>query len=389
MIITCIKILIAKTIGVFFRLLGLQNVILIEAERGTRENTQAVFFEMLRRGWDGKYHIVLVSDAPKSLDHLTSKRVSVRQRVKHDSGFLTRTRLTIQKLRAVMIIDENLMIHKWMPETIHIYLSHGSPVKSTHDYYNCLDDTDYALCQSEFWRPIESYQLIIPAEKLIIKGFPRNDALFSSCVSMAELFRKEYNKVVVWYPTFRQRNYRPNSHDLENGIIPVIHDEAVARQINEIAARYGILIVVKPHPVQDLSRIKALELDHLKFIYDEFFIEQGITAHEFLAKTDAMITDYSSIVFDYLLTGKPIALTWEDFEEYKERVGFAIDMELLRSSSTMLDTAEDFDVFFRELVAGNDPYREKRERLMHLTNRYTDGRSTERVVNWLETLLKD
>lgn len=384
-----IKIFIGKTIGLLIRLFGLRNVIMIEAERGTRENTQAVFAEMLRRGWDKKYRFVLVSDHPASLAHWKSKRISVRRRVNYESGFLTRMRLTLKKLRAVMIIDENLMIRKWMPETLHIYLSHGSPVKSTHDFYFCTDDTDFSLCQSEFWRPIESYQMQIPEEKLIIKGFPRNDALFSSRVSMTELFGTEYKKVVVWYPTFRQRNYRPDAHDLEKDAgIPVVQNEAAALRINEIAAKYGVLIVVKPHPVQDLAFVKTLNLDHLKFIYDDFFIEHGITAHEFLAKTDALITDYSSVIFDYLLTGKPVALTWEDFEEYKEKVGFAIDMEMLRPCAEMLDTPEDFERFFRDLTEGNDPHREKREALMRLTNQYIDGNSTKRVVDWLESLLE-
>lgn len=63
-------------------------------------------------------------------------------------------------------------------------------------------------------------------------------------------------------------------------------------------------------------------------------------------------------------------------------------MDLLRSCSVKLETAEDFEPFFRDLVAGNDPLREKRDELMHLTNYYTDGNSTKRVVDWLETLLK-
>lgn len=387
-VISSIKKIVGKHIGLVFRILGLQNVIIIEAEQGTRENTQAVFSEMLQRGWTEKYRFILVSDDPSSLAHWRSKQISVYRRVNYESGFITRMCLTYQKLRAVMIIDENLMIRKWGPDTCHIYLSHGSPVKSTHDFYNCTDDTDFSLCQSDFWRPIESYQLKIPEEKLVIKGFPRNDAIFSSRVSMVELFGKKFRKVVVWYPTFRQRKNRYCSQNTTSSAIPVIHDEVAARKVNEIAAKYGVLIVIKPHTMQDLSQIVTSALDHLKFIYDDFFIEHGLTAHEFLAQTDAMITDYSSIVFDYLLTGKPIALTWEDFEEYKERVGFAIDMNLLRSCSSLLYNPEDFDAFFRDLVEGNDPLRERREELMHLTNQYTDGNSTKRVVDWLETLLK-
>ena len=66
---------------------------------------------------------------------------------------------------------------------------------------------------------------------------------------------------------------------------------------------------------------------------------------------------------------------------------FAIDMDIMRSCSYMLDSADDFDQFFRRLVEGDDPLRKKREEIMRLTNQYTDGNSTQRVVDWLETLL--
>ena len=63
-------------------------------------------------------------------------------------------------------------------------------------------------------------------------------------------------------------------------------------------------------------------------------------------------------------------------------------MDILRTSAELLNTPEDFERFFRDLTSGSDPYREKREELMHLTNRYTDGHSTERVVDWMESLLR-
>jgi Putative glycosyl/glycerophosphate transferases involved in teichoic acid biosynthesis TagF/TagB/EpsJ/RodC len=278
-------------------------------------------------------------------------------------------------------------IPKRDPKTIHVYLSHGSPIKSVRDYYTCTPDTDFALCLSDFWKPIESYERAIPEERFVVKGSPRNDALFSDCVSMAELFGKEYKKVVVWYPTFRQHKNHNEKQVVHVESLPVLHDAEAVRRVNEIAAKYGVLIVLKPHPAQDLALIHELELDHLKFIDDSFYREHGISAYEFLGQTDALITDYSSVLFDYLLTGKPVALTWEDFEEYKKKIGFAIDMELLRPCAEMLDTPEDFERFLGDLAAGNDPHREQREELTRLTNRYVDGEATKRVVDWLESLL--
>lgn len=376
-------------IGAILRLFRLSNVIIFEVEHGARDNARAVLHEVLRRDWNKRYRIILLSDDPGSIQLRRIKRVTVLKRIEYGDSWFAKMRMRWLHLRACLIIDENKQIRKRNPNTTHIYLSHGSPVKSTHDYYNCSEDTDFSLCQSEYWRPIESYQLKIPEDKLIIKGFPRNDVLFSTSASFTGLFSEEYRAVVTWYPTFRQNKRYSEARHTESAAIPILHDETAAKQINSIAAKYGVLLVVKPHPAQDLSRIQALDLDHLKVITDEFFERHGITSYEFLGKTDALITDYSSVIFDYLLTGKPIALAQEDYEEYEKKVGFAIDMNLLRSCAVQLETAEDFEPFFRDLVEGNDPLREKRDELMHLTNQYTDGHSTERVVDWLETLLKN
>lgn len=374
--------------GAILRFLGLQNIILIEMESVQRENTRAVFREMLRRGWDKKYQIVLAAYKPELIRGWETKHVTVIKRVEYGDSWTSMMRMRWLRLRSCMILDENLQISKYDPKTLHVYLTHGSPVKSIHDYYFCTSDTDFSLCQAELWRPIESYQFMIPEGRLVIKGFPRNDAFFNSSVSMAELFGKEYQKVVVWYPTFRQRVDRNCPQNTESAPIPILHDEEAAKRINAIAARYGVLIAVKPHPVQDLSLIKALDLDHLKVITDDLFVSRGIASYEFLAKTDALITDYSSVIFDYLLTGNPIALAQEDYEEYEKKVGFAIDMDLLRSCAVNLGSAEDFERFFHDLVSGNDLLREKREALMRLTNQYIDGNSTKRVVDWLESLLE-
>ena len=382
--------IIYKLLGTILHFVGLKNVILIEAERATRENTEAVFREMLHRGMNKHYRIVLISDAPTAISHWKTKHVMIIKRVNYGDSWTSLMLMRWLHVRACMIIDENKQLDKRTQDTAHVFLSHGSCVKSVREYYSCTPDTDYMLNQSEFWKPINEYQFKISRGKLVTLGYPRNDILFSSQLDLVELFGKKYVKVVVWYPTYRQHWKQPELGLGQKAFgIPIMHNEEAARRINDYAAKYNILLVVKPHPVQDVSFIQDLNLDHLKIVTDQLFLDHHATSYAFLSKTDALIPDYSSVVFDYLLTGKPIALTLEDYEEYEKKVGFAIDMNLLRSCATMLDTPEDFDAYFRDLVEGNDPLREKREALLHLTNQYTDGHSTERVVDWLETLLKN
>ena len=66
---------------------------------------------------------------------------------------------------------------------------------------------------------------------------------------------------------------------------------------------------------QDISYIQKYALSNICFIDDAFFRRNNITSYEFVGSCDALITDYSSIYFDYLLCGKPAAVIWEDIEE--------------------------------------------------------------------------
>ena len=377
-----------KILIAFLRFFRLQNAIVIEMERGTRPNTEAVLREMLARKWNQKYLFVLVSDCPEKIAFLKAKHIKIIHQPVTAKIDWKRIKFTWYKLRAVLILDENRQLKKFNPSTVRVFLTHGSPAKSLKKYYNCRPDADYMLNQSEFWKPINAAEFVIDEKKLVTLGYPRNDGLFGRRVDVKGLFETPCRKIVVWYPTYRQHSTdRSEGHYRGSMGIPVIHDEDTALRINDLARKYDVLLVIKPHPSQDLSYIRNLSLDHIVFIDDDFLWDHGIQSYPFLAGTDALITDYSSVFFDYLLTQKPIALTFEDYELYAEQVGFAIDMDIMRSCSYMLDSADDFDQFFRRLVEGDDPLRKKREEIMRLTNQYTDGNSTQRVVDWLETLL--
>jgi uncharacterized membrane protein YciS (DUF1049 family) len=296
-------------------------------------------------------------------------------------------RLFWLRARAVAIVDCNGQLQKLRPETVHLYLTHGSPLKSVHDYYFCDPTTDWALSQAPFFDAVNSYEFHIPPEKLVTLGFPRNDDLFTHKCDLKDIFGAEFDRFVVWYPTYRQhKNNLVATTDIS---VPVIHDPAAAAAVNEAARATNTLVIVKPHPAQDLSHIRALELSHLRFIDDGLFAAHGITSYEFLACTDALITDYSSVLFDYLLTGKPVGLTFEDIDAYAKQPGFAIDPQPLRESAAPLDTPDDFRTFFEQLAAGDDPLRAKRLQLTKLTNQYTDGHSAERVAAFLAERLRE
>ena len=89
--------------------------------------------------------------------------------------------------------------------------------------------------------------------------------------------------------------------------------------LNGFLAEKRVLLVFKPHPAQDLSVMKDLNCSNIRFIYNDYMLGRGIQTNELLAQTDALITDYSGIYYDYLLTDKPIGVTLDDYEDYKQQ----------------------------------------------------------------------
>ena len=293
------------------RLLSLlpgKPVILLESAPPLGDNTGALYRTLLAQGWNDRYRLVWVVPDPAAFRNVHEKNVSFAG----TRGTWALLRLFWLRARAAAIVDCNGQLQKLRPETVHLYLTHGSPLKSVHDYYFCDPTTDWALSQAPFFDAVNSYEFHIPLEKLVTLGFPRNDDLFTHKCDLKDIFGAEFDRFVVWYPTYRQhKNSLVATTDIS---IPVIHDPAAAAAVNEAARATNTLVIVKPHPAQDLSHIRALELSHLRFIDDGLFAAHGITSYEFLACTDALITDYSSVLFDYLLTGKPVGLTFEDID---------------------------------------------------------------------------
>lgn len=372
------KQLIKKILAFFLCLVPLKKHILLESNPVLGDNTGALYRKMLEKKCNERYKLYWVVPEPKKYADTKEKNVYFIGR----KTFADKLKYNALRLNASAIIDCNDQIPKLNPKTLHIYLTHGSPIKSVKDYYYCDPSTDYLISQSEFFDGINSTEFHFPKDKIVALGFARNDDMFSKRADLKQIFGENYEHFIVWYPTYRQhKSVDINTTDIS---IPVIHDEKNAIAINEAAAKSGTLIIVKPHPAQDLSRIKAIRLSNIIFIGDELFDKHGITSYEFLASTDALVTDYSSVFYDYLLTDKPIGLTFEDYEQYAVKPGFALDTDILKNGSEMLDDAEKFKAFINRVAAGEDIKKQPRESLKMLTNKYTDAHSADRALAFIE-----
>ncbi len=358
-------------------LIPTKKIIVFESVPDLSDNTKAVFDEMIRRGMNQRYKMVwLVSKKTDALPQYPNVSYFTKGFSKKSLAWW------YYRLFAKVNICCNQVVSTFRRGQTSFYLTHGTAIKSVRSYYTLPQSIDYVVVDGEGTREMMAYELNYDFQKTVALGFPRNDVLTQDTAQMVHaLFPgHEDEKIAVWYPTFRQHK---NGMTATTKPLPFLHDEEQASKLNELASKAGVLLVLKPHFAQDISKIQAQNFSHIHFINDSFFTEHNLTSYEFIAGCDAMITDYSSVYHDYLICDKPIGLVWEDYEEYKNTVNFAVDMDHYMKAGEKIYTMDDFDVFLHNLSTGNDLLKNERAEISAWSNYSRDGKSAQRVTDFI------
>ena len=345
--------------------------IVFESYPDMGDNPKAVFDEMIRRGLNKKYILTwLIFD-----DFIDYPQIENVEYVKKGTPEYSRAMYT-----AKCFICCNRFVYSDLNKQKSFFLTHGMYVKNPKAYYKVPDEIDYCLSSSEELKEMQSNAISAPLDKMFALGYPRNDILSTFKTDLSKYFGK-YDKYIVWYPTFRQHNSGMGTGSVHP--FPIIWDEESAIKLNESAKKNNVLIILKPHFVQDTTKITNLGLSNLKLIDDMFFKKNNLTSYEFVASCDALLTDYSSIYFDYTLCDKPIGLTWDDYEEYAQNPGFALDMDYYMQGGVKIYNIDEFCGFIQDVATDNDTHKEPRREIMALANYSTDGKSSIRVTDFI------
>lgn len=369
----------SKLFTIFSRILP-HNCILFESVPDCSDNTKAVFDEIIKREWSKHYSLIWVVN-----NSLVYKNKGNVKYVTRDKTILFHYYWAKSKI----VISCNSAITSLGSFQKSVFLTHGVAIKAcaSKGLYVLPKNIDFVTGISDVANDINHKETLLPRNKFIVTGFPRNDDLLKDAREKVQnLFGNKYEKIIVWYPTFRQHK-NPNSADMKSASLPIIHDKEKAFILNKYAQDRKTLIVLKPHFAQDCAYIKDLHLGNILFIDDEFFIHNNISSYEFVGGCDAMITDYSSIYFDYLLCNKPVAAIWEDIAEYQKSRGFAIDVNYYMKGAEKIYNLEDFLSFTSHVAEGDDVLCKERTEINNLINYYQDNNSSIRVVDFIESLL--
>lgn len=177
--------------------------------------------------------------------------------------------------------------------------------------------------------------------------------------------KKDWNKKIVLYaPTFRD-------FDLENETINV--------PIEKLAKLKDKIILVRLHPlVRKKVNPKLFENDNIINVCDYSDVS------DLLAICDILITDYSSIFFQYSPLNKPIVFYPYDFEIYKKiRGGFYLNYKKDLPGPICYDEEELFEVI-NNIKKYHTKYKTKQDKFNKEHNYYADGNSSKRFVDKLK-----
>lgn len=181
-------------------------------------------------------------------------------------------------------------------------------------------DADYLLCPNEYTKQclIEDYMLENFAKtKLLLGDYPRNDVFYRNerRQEIRHAYHLEDKQVIAYLPTWRKN--LP-----EAGV-----KQRLAQWMEYLLAWDSLLtpsqvVYVKQHP------INRLNIDFSAFQHIVPFPKECDT-YGFLAASDVLVTDYSSVMFDYLLTGRKIILFVPDNEYFMETRGLHRELSSL------------------------------------------------------------
>lgn len=351
--------------------LPLRDIILFESCPDCSDNPKPVFDEMVRREVNSKHKTIWLcyDNTYKSFPQIKNVRY-----VNANNKILTILLISTAKYTVCC----NRFIGCANPKQLTFYLMHGSPIKDVSDHYYITDYIDYIITAGPYMNLQSARYLKADVNKCYPLGYPRNDALLTADLDLSQYFG-HFNKYIVWYPTVKQQH---NGKDYGIAPIPFMDDAQAVETLNDCANALNTLIIIKPHFAQ-IKNYKKFSLSNIRFIDDGFFCDNNIASYEFIGSCDALLTDYSSVFYDYMVCDKPIGLIWCDVEDMKRNIGLVDFYREVTDCCSKIYDINDLKNFLTEVADNTDTYLDNRQQVCNLVNAPRDGLNTIRVTDFI------
>ncbi|AZV62120.1 CDP-glycerol glycerophosphotransferase family protein [Peribacillus frigoritolerans] len=273
-------------------------------------------------------------------------------------------------------------------ETTYIQTWHGTPLKKMlfdidniqgrdEGYLNRVHGAtrtwDYLISPSPY--ASKAFRSAFKYEGEILEtGYPRNDLFYKEDASMVadsvmeKLKIPKGKKVILYAPTFRDNQTSKNN----KFIFELKFD--LERMKEELGDEY--ILLLRMHVV--ISNNLSIPSEFEDFVIN---VSNYSDIQELYLISDILITDYSSVMFDFANTARPILYYTYDLEDYRDNIrGFYMDFEkeapgpFLKTTEEIIDTITNMDEI-------NMQYKERYGLFREKYCGIEDGKATQRIVD--------
>ncbi|UQX46210.1 CDP-glycerol glycerophosphotransferase family protein [Bacillus velezensis] len=193
--------------------------------------------------------------------------------------------------------------------------------------------------------------------QLLKTGVPLTDVYYEE--HKPELKHKWPKKIILYAPTFRD-------YDMQSFRLPFTEEQLT----NALNGEYMLLVKLHPAVLHQISA--SFESELIKNVSD-------MRLHDLLKAADILITDYSSVPFEFALLNKPIFFFTYDLEEYDQKRG------LIDNYTSVIPgkACHDSEALLEEMT--KKPFRaEEMKRFSDKWNMYSDGNSSSKLLQFAE-----
>ncbi|TLS46434.1 glycosyltransferase [Streptomyces montanus] len=271
---------------------------------------------------------------------------------------------------------------KKRPGTIHVQTQHGTPLKrmgvdqvefpaaaaAAGNLGKLLDRVDrWDFNISSNHHSTEVWERAYPgAYESLDVGYPRNDVFYTSTTEDVAAIRKRLgipeDRIAVLYA--------PTHRDYRTDFVPHLDLAAFCASLGE-----EFVVLLRAHHFYEGST----GLDGILRSGALIDVTEHRSAEEVCLAADALITDYSSIMFDYANLDRPIVVYADDWEAYRETRGVYFDL-LAEPPGAVARTQDELTRIFRDGEWEGERAGELRSAFRERFCAFDDGRAAERVV---------
>lgn len=279
----------------------------------------------------------------------------------------------INSSSVVIINDNNYVISNFKRkevQVVQIWHACGAVKKFGNeiDRQYVIKNYDYVISGSKFWQDIYARSFGVDKFRVIPLGVARTDILCNKTwqkKTSDKLYQKYPNikgkYIILYVPTFRG-----------NIIDGLCYENPRLEEILDRLSK-DTVILYRMHPL--LQEVSLGENDRIINVTRE-------ELYELYSVTDCLVTDYSSVVFDFSVLHKKMVLYVPDLDQYNSERGLNMPLtdipgEICKNQDELIEVLKHREYFVEKVIEFKCKYAE-----------YLDGKSTERIGRFIINLLK-